>query len=99
MTDTSSKEEFIEAVKNDEYAEYELENGYVLCTDVEFDGAFSPWVEPNGKIAKGIRQDQLEATRNEIENTFDCTIHGMLYDARQEIIYPELMSIKGRRRF
>jgi hypothetical protein len=99
MKNECSKEEFIEAVKNNEYAEYKLENGYVLCTDVEHDGAFSPWVEPSGKIPKGIRQEQLEATRNEIENTFECTIHGMLYDARQDVIYPELMSIKGRRRF
>jgi hypothetical protein len=95
MTDTSSKEEFIEAVKNDEYAEYELENGYVLCTDVEYDGAFVPWVEPSGKIPNSIRQEQLKATRKEIEETFDCSIYGMLYDGRQDVIYPENMSIAG----
>jgi hypothetical protein len=98
MKNECSKEEFIEAVKNDEYAEYKLENGYVLCTDVEYDGAFAPWVEPNGNIPNSIRQEQLKATRKEIEETFDCSIYGMVYDGRQDIIYPENMSIAGHTR-
>jgi hypothetical protein len=41
MTD---KENFIQAVKNDEYAEYELPCGAVLITDWEGDGVFNPYV-------------------------------------------------------
>ena len=35
---------FVEAVQNDEYAEYELEDGFILITDWEGDGLFDPYV-------------------------------------------------------
>jgi len=42
---------FVDAVQNDEYAEYELEDGIVLITDWEGDGMFNPWVVvPSGFI-------------------------------------------------
>jgi hypothetical protein len=38
------KEEFIEAIKNDEQYEWELREDLILDTDVEFDGTFLPKV-------------------------------------------------------
>lgn len=35
---------FVEAAQNDEYAEYKLEDGFVLITDWEGDGSFYPYV-------------------------------------------------------
>jgi len=35
---------FVDAVQNDEYAEYKLEDEFVLITDWEGDGMFNPWV-------------------------------------------------------
>ena len=35
---------FVEASQNDEYAEYELDDGFVLITDWEGDGMFNPYV-------------------------------------------------------
>lgn len=42
-------EDFIEAAQKDEYAELELEPGFVLITDWEGDGSFEPYmVLPDG---------------------------------------------------
>jgi len=38
------KQNFIEAIKNDEYAEYELKNDLVVITDWESDHMFNPSV-------------------------------------------------------
>lgn len=40
----SQKEEFIEAIKNDEYYDWQLSENIHLETDHEFDGTFSPWL-------------------------------------------------------
>lgn len=37
-------ENFVRAVENDEYAEYELDDGFVMITDWEGDGTFNPYV-------------------------------------------------------
>lgn len=37
-------ENFVRAVENDEYAEYELDDGFVLITNWEGDGMFNPYV-------------------------------------------------------
>ena len=40
----SEKENFIQTIREDEYAEWELAEGLVLSTDVEFDGTFLPTI-------------------------------------------------------
>jgi len=40
----SEKEEFIEAIVNDQYAEWEIKEDLVLITDWEGDGYFNPYV-------------------------------------------------------
>jgi hypothetical protein len=43
---TETKEEFLEAVENDELAEFELPTGDILVTDWEGDGHFDPYILP-----------------------------------------------------
>lgn len=47
----SEKEQFIEAVRYDEYCELELPTGDVLITDWEGDGTFNPHVQPKDEDA------------------------------------------------
>jgi len=41
-----TKEEWLEAARNDTMAEYELETGDIIITDWEGDGVFCPYVMP-----------------------------------------------------
>lgn len=89
MRNRGSKQNFLQAARDDEYAEYELDIGFTLCTDWQGDGAFLPWVEPGKEIPEKHREEVMHDVYKEITNIFDCTIAHMHYDERQDIIYPE----------
>ena len=63
---------FVDAVQNDEYAEYELEDGFVLITDWEGDGMFNPWV-----VVPETFENEDGALMNLIEEETD---HFMSFD-------------------
>lgn len=46
MGNISPKAEWIQAARNDGYAEYELETGDILVTDWEGNNKFAPYVVP-----------------------------------------------------
>lgn len=55
---------FIQAIRNDEYAELEISDGVYLITDTEFDGTFFPYInDVTGKYS-------AEEIDHMLENTF-----------------------------
>jgi len=64
-----TKEEWLEAARNDTLAEYELETGDVIVTDWEGEGRFFPYVIP--KESSENSDIAAEAIQNAIEEELD----------------------------
>jgi formylmethanofuran dehydrogenase subunit A len=88
MKNKRKLERFAKAVREDEYEEFTLKNGNVLCTDWEGDGVFSPWVTMYHKDVLST-EEHIEEVRDILEDTFETSIHHMHYDEDQQIVYPE----------
>ena len=78
------KENFKKAIEEDEYAEFELGDGYVLITDHEFDGTFNPYIHPpeddDGENIQKVDDMLCEA------DIFEVT--GMEWDDANEVYRP-----------
>lgn len=67
---------FIEAVENDEYAEYEIGDGFVLITDWEGDGSFNPYVVlPDGYEDEETLIESLHKQAGHFLHFDDLEIH------------------------
>lgn len=64
------KEEFIEAVKNDEYAEIDLGENVALVTDWEGDGLFFPYLCVPSEDYQGHESFQRLLEENDISELF-----------------------------
>jgi len=62
---TTEKENFIEALENNEYAEYRLDNNYVLITDMDSE----PYVHVTNENYKGS-EHIIEVLEDEILDIF-----------------------------
>jgi hypothetical protein len=79
-------ERFLAAVKDDEYAEYELGDGYTLVTDWEGDGSFNPYVvPPDGD--DGTNQQRVSDLLTEVQ-AFD--VFHVEYSTANGVYYPTL---------
>lgn len=83
MTD---KENFIQAVEDDEYAEYELQCGAVLITDWEGDGFFNPYV-----VTYDINDDVTNTEQrivDEITEAFNVRVRAVDDVSGEPLYYP-----------
>jgi hypothetical protein len=82
----SEKENFIQAVEDDEYAEYELSCGAVLITDWEGDGVFNPYV-----VIYDIDDDVTDLDRvigDQIAEAFNVRVTHIETDYDGDVCYP-----------
>lgn len=88
---TDEKEEFIEAVENDEYAEITLSTGDTLVTDWEGDGVFNPYAVPDQNPSlekKNKHYEEREVDVAEaIEEAFDVYVDEVEYDPNADLFY------------
>lgn len=76
------KQNFIQAIEEDEYAEYRLATEDVLVTDWEGDGTFNPHVVPSYE-----RVDRAEVIAEQIEYEFDMIVREINWDENQSIYH------------
>ena len=69
----NQKENFIQAIREDEYAAWELSENVTIITDVEFDGTFLPSVhDRTGEMSEqGIDDLMIE---NDVHEVFEWDI-------------------------
>jgi hypothetical protein len=84
----NTKEEFIEAIEADEYAEYELSTGDVLITDYEGDGLFHPYVVPKNDN-EGCGDEIADA----ISEEFDVRVFNIEATGGNETIFYPVMKV------
>ena len=69
----NEKENFIQAIREDEYAEWELSENLTLITDVEFDGSFIPTVhDESGEMSEQEVDDLM--VENDVHEVFEWDI-------------------------
>lgn len=90
---TDEVENFIEAVREDEYAELELSTGDTLITDWQGDGFFLPYVEP-GFLPEELPEDKLDSVADEIayeiEQELDAPVHRIEWSNSNQCFYPDM---------
>jgi len=82
----TEKQNFIQAVKDDEYAEYELPCGAILITDWESDGVFNPHV-----VTTEIKYDVEDVggvVGDEIAEAFDVRVRAVEVSSGGHGAYP-----------
>jgi hypothetical protein len=84
----SDKDQFVEAVTNDEYAELELSTGDVLITDWEGDGSFNPYIVMSSDHGDKHPTDILQAVNDALTEVFDVIIYEIEYDACNDKLVP-----------
>jgi hypothetical protein len=82
----SEKENFIQAVEDDEYAEYELSCGAVLITDWEGDGLFNPYVVTYD-IDDGVTNVSQRIV-DEITEAFSVDVRAIDGVSGEDLYYP-----------
>lgn len=82
MTNQTDRDGFVQAVENDEYAEYVVASGLFLITDWEGDKAFLPYVvDLNDRTEREV--DDLLA-----DNAPFLRCDGVEYDGGNDVYYP-----------
>lgn len=80
-----TKEEFIQAAKDDEYGEFELGTGDILITDWEGNGLFNPYVIPTSSDKD---DDTASADiSSSIKDELDINVHGIEWDEGNEVYH------------
>lgn len=80
-----TKEEFIQAVEDDEYGEFELGTGDLLITDWEGDGFFNPYVIPTSSAED---DDAASASiSSSIESDLEIKVYGIEWDESNEVYH------------
>jgi len=82
----TEKENFIQAVEDDEYAEYELPCGAVLVTDWEGDGLFNPYV-----LTHDLNDDVTDVcgtVGDELAEAFNVRVRTVEDVGGDDIVYP-----------
>jgi hypothetical protein len=82
----SEKENFIQAVEDDKYAEYELPCGAVLITDWEGDGVFNPYV-----VTYDITDDVTNTEQkiaDELTEAFSVDVRAIDGVSGEDLYYP-----------
>ena len=80
----TDKDGFVEAIRTDTYAEYELPNGSVLITDTEFDGTFNPYVIPQTDSITSMKRNR-DKIAADIEKAFGCFVKHMEIDDHSDL--------------
>lgn len=83
MASLHTKEQFQEALNNDEYAEYELACGGILVTDWEGGGSIVPSVVPEKLEDDSQRAKNL--IREEVQDLFDFSVRHIEWDSNNEV--------------
>ncbi len=83
---TTTKDQFTDAVTNDEYAEYELQNGDILITDWEGDGTYHPYVVPTESPHND--DDAAATVAQSIATAFDVRVNTVEWDNNNEVYVP-----------
>lgn len=83
---TDSKEEFIKAVRFDEYAEYEIAEGLILETDWEGDGEFVPWLCLNDT---GLTEQEVDDILTDEQDLFRYEHLHVEKQGELTLAYPE----------
>ena len=65
----NQKENFIQAIREDEYAEWKLSENVTLETDHQFDGTFLPWLCVTDESLSEQELDDL-MTENDVDDVF-----------------------------
>lgn len=84
----NDRENFIEAVREDEYAELELSTGDVLITDWEGDGTFNPYVVISGARSDKLPSDILREVGDAIAEELDVRVDEVVYDHNNDVLVP-----------
>jgi hypothetical protein len=95
QTTETTKEQFINAVTEDEYAEYHLPCGDILVTDWESDGTYHPYVVP---VESPNDSDDAAATISQsIATVFDVGVNAIEWDANNEVYVPYMERPDGQK--
>lgn len=84
----NDRDNFIEAVREDEYAELELSTGDVLITDWEGDGTFNPYVVMSGDHGDKHPTDILREVGDAIAQELDVFVDTVEYDDANDVLVP-----------
>lgn len=83
---------FVRALRNDNYAEYELCDGHTLVTDWEGDGGFYPYIVPNDAVLRRNQYDDTETKQQLSDAMCDAfpsiTVYGIEWSPHNHAWFP-----------
>lgn len=83
MASLHTKEQFQEALYNDDYAEYQLDTGDILVTDWEGDGYIFPSVIP--EESEHNSDEAMALIKEELQDLFDFSVRTIEWDNNNEV--------------